>query len=291
MVYSLVTAATLGFDLSRLPVGGEVAAALVVGLDADAALVGRLAAHHPAAHHPGDDDPPPTGEDWPMGTPRGEPPTSLSAMVDRLRHTMLGDAAALTSLVHDDLIDPEVASSVVDSHAVLLAQGVIADAVVAAYSAQDLPPAVRDYLAGPYRRALPQGSPVVVDRLGPQTEPVLELLTAVAGLDEAGRRRWRATVDDGHSERARRGLPVLAWSTAMHEATWAAYLAGRTRVAAMAQLLAVLAFNDAGFGRRDAAEGVWNAVSGAVQGLVVQDLLEPGAERILLAPWLAVRAG
>src|SRR4051794_14004055 len=45
--YSLVSAATLGFDLVRLPSGGNVAEVLLTGLNADAATLERLAAAHP----------------------------------------------------------------------------------------------------------------------------------------------------------------------------------------------------------------------------------------------------
>lgn len=47
MPYSLVSAATLGFDLVRLPAGRAVADALLAGLAADAAALEQLAAVHP----------------------------------------------------------------------------------------------------------------------------------------------------------------------------------------------------------------------------------------------------
>ena len=46
MPYSLVSAATLGFDLVRLPAGRQVADTLLTGLLADEAVLGRLAAVH-----------------------------------------------------------------------------------------------------------------------------------------------------------------------------------------------------------------------------------------------------
>src|SRR3954468_6166214 len=45
--YSLVSAATLGFDLVRLPAGRAVAEVLLTGLNADTATLERLAAAHP----------------------------------------------------------------------------------------------------------------------------------------------------------------------------------------------------------------------------------------------------
>ena len=48
MPYSLVSAATLGFDLVRLPAGRSVAEVLLVGLAADATGLARVAAAHPS---------------------------------------------------------------------------------------------------------------------------------------------------------------------------------------------------------------------------------------------------
>src|SRR5688500_15182157 len=48
MPYSLVRAATLGFDLVRLPAGRAVAEVLLVGLAADPADLTRIAAAHPS---------------------------------------------------------------------------------------------------------------------------------------------------------------------------------------------------------------------------------------------------
>ena len=47
MPYSLVSAATLGFDLVRLPAGRSVATVLLAGLGADARSLAAVAAVHP----------------------------------------------------------------------------------------------------------------------------------------------------------------------------------------------------------------------------------------------------
>ena len=52
MPYSLVSAATLGFDLARLPAGAQVADVLLTGLGADADTLRRLAAAHPSSGRP-----------------------------------------------------------------------------------------------------------------------------------------------------------------------------------------------------------------------------------------------
>jgi hypothetical protein len=74
------------------------------------------------------------------------------------------------------------------------------------------------------------------------------------------------------------------WAAAMHEASWAAHVSGRTRALATAQLQAVHAFLDAGFTARDGAAGVWNAVAGCVQAAAMSDLLDASSTEALLAP-------
>jgi hypothetical protein len=88
-------------------------------------------------------------------------------------------------------------------------------------------------------------------------------------------------VDEGRAEHR-------PWATAMHEASWAAHVSGRTRALATAQLHAVQAFLDGGFDLRDGAAGVWNAVAGCVQGLAMADLLDEGSLAVLRAPWVRV---
>ncbi len=75
----------------------------------------------------------------------------------------------------------------------------------------------------------------------------------------------------------------------MHQATWAIHLSDRLRPAADAQLAAVAAFTQAGFDARDAAYGVWNALSGAVHATVAADLLPEAEHTVLTAVLTAVR--
>jgi hypothetical protein len=167
---------------------------------------------------------------------------------------------------------PEVGAEAVD---------VLADAAVGNWAADVLPPLVRRELTAPFTRALAAGiaapAPVGAD-LGPAADVLAGLLTAVSGLDEAGRAAWRAAVDEGRAEHR-------PWATAMHEASWAAHVSGRTRSLATAQLHAVQAFLDGGFDTSDGAAGVWNAVAGCVQGTTMADLLDEGSLAVLLAPW------
>jgi hypothetical protein len=114
--------------------------------------------------------------------------------------------------------------------------------------------------------------------LGPATPRLHTALALVATLDGPGRDGWRAAVDAVRGER--RG-----WATAMHEACWAAHVSGRTRALAAAQLCAVQAAADARFTVADGAAGVWNALSGCVQGLAMADLLDERSLALLVAPW------
>lgn len=72
------------------------------------------------------------------------------------------------------------------------------------------------------------------------------------------------------------------WSTAMHVASWAVELTGRTRCAAAAHMTAVTALADAGFTAADAAAGAWNVLSGMVTARLVADLM-PAADHAVLA--------
>jgi hypothetical protein len=72
----------------------------------------------------------------------------------------------------------------------------------------------------------------------------------------------------------------------VHSASWAAYLSGRIRAAAAAQLLLVQAIDEGGVPVADRAAGVWSLASGALQALVVRDLLDVDTTHRLLAPYL-----
>ncbi|MGY1682795.1 hypothetical protein [Geodermatophilus sp. SYSU D01176] len=288
MPYSLVSAATLGFDLVRLPAGRAVADALLAGLAADAAALEQLAAVHPAA-----------GRDREQRTTlavRARRARELAAAVPHLRtaadgvdraavlvaqleRSTIGDAAAVERVLREDVLGPEhPAAALVDEPVRDAAADVLADAAVGSWAAGVLPPLVRRQLIGPFLLATATGVPTTPELdLGPATGELSELLTGLRTLDDAGRARWMAAVDDARAGRR-------PWATAMHEASWGAHVSGRTRTLATAQLLAVRAFLDAGFDTSAAAAGAWNAVAGCVQGIVMADLLGADALAVLLAP-------
>jgi hypothetical protein len=84
----------------------------------------------------------------------------------------------------------------------------------------------------------------------------------------------------------------------VHSASWSVFVAGRVRASAAAQLMLVQAVERAGIPVGERASGVWNLLSGAVQALVVRDVLDgPTLYRLLdpvvtaLGPIMAQRKG
>ena len=202
-----------------------------------------------------------------------------AVLVEQLERGTIGDAPAVERVLRDDVLGAEhPAAGLLDQDLLAEAADVLADAVIGYFAADVLPPLVRRQLTGLLRR-LADDAPVA----GPETptwappgsswppsSPGSATRTTPAG--PAG-----AAVDEGRAERR-------PWATAMHEASWAAHVSGRTRVLAAAQLLAVQAFLDGGFDGRDGAAGAWNAVAGFVQGITMGDLLDESALTVLRAP-------
>ena len=292
MPYSLVSAATLGFDLVRLPGGRALAGVLLTGLDADPAAVERLAAVHPGR---GLDR-----EQRGVRAVRSRRAREMAAGVPHLRSAAeagrgagdrtailvaqleqgtIGDAPTLERLLREDVMGREhPVRADVDADAWDEATDVLADAGVGYWAAGVLPPLVRRELTAAFDRAQdagPLGTPGL--GLSPAADELHAFLGTVRELDDAGRARWRTAVDEGRAAHR-------PWATAMHEASWGAHVSGRTRALAAAQLLAVQAFLDGGFDLRDGAAGVWNAVAGCVQGIVLADLLGEESAGVLGAP-------
>jgi hypothetical protein len=286
--YSLVSAATLGFDLVRLPAGRAVADVLLTGLAADAPALVRLAAAHPAAGRDRAERAAVAVRARRVRELAAEVPQVRSAagltvgertsvLVAQLERSTIGDAAAVERVLREDVLGPEhPAAGAVDEDVLAAAADVLADAAVGAWAAAVLPPLVARGLTAPFAAATAGTAPAGAAP-GPAGDGLTELLEGLRALDGAGRDRWRAAVDEGRAARR-------PWAAAMHEASWAAHVAGRTRTLATAQLLAVPAFLDGGFDGHDGAAGVWNAVAGCVQAIVMADLLGADALAVLLAP-------
>ena len=295
MPYSLVSAATLGFDLVRLPGGAQVADVLLTGLGADAGTLHRLAGAHPAA---GRADAERAAlavrarrahELAAAGVPQlrdvtgtaGSPDDRSAQLVTLLERSTIGSTPALERLVRGDVLGPEhpvVADC--DPAVAALAADVMADAATGWWAADALDAATRRELTGPFATGT-AWEPGPRPDLGPMAPGLAELLDAVRGAGALDRRRWRAAVDAGRAQRR-------PWAAAMHGAAWAAHVSGRTRTLAAAQLMGVAAFVEGGFSPRDGAEGVWNALAGCVQGLAVADLLDEESLTVLGSPWTAV---
>ena len=295
MPYSLVSAATLGFDLVRLPGGAQVADVLLTGLGADADTLRRLAAAHPAAGRSESERAAlavrarRAHELAAAGVPQLRDMTGpaegavdrSAALVALLERSTIGSTPALERLVRDDVLGPEHAVVAdCDPAVAALAADVLADAATGWWASDALDAATRRELTGPHATATAWERGPRPD-LGPMAAGLAELSDAVRGADEVDRRRWRAAVDAGRAQRR-------PWAAAMHGAAWAAHVSGRTRTLAAAQLMTVSAFVEGGFSPRDGAEGVWNALAGCVQGLAMADLLDEESLTVLGSPWAMV---
>jgi hypothetical protein len=160
------------------------------------------------------------------------------------------------------------------------ATALLCDAAVASYLRDVLDDSTRRMLGAGWvaaTRKLPKGAPI---DLGPHHYAVSALLDRLRALGSSELARLVTSSDD-----ARRNAG--GWSPAVHSASWAAYLSDRVRTAAAAQMLLVQAVDTASIPLADRAGGVWNMLSGAVQALVVRDLLDTSTAHRLLAPVVA----
>jgi hypothetical protein len=288
--YSLVNVPALGYDLVRLPRGEQVARVLRVALSCGPGELARLADRYPGQSRA-------PRWDEVLGDRRHEDMRAAlrladraleravggdggwsSLMLGRLERAAIGDLPALERVLRHDILDWTWLRSgdlAVQDPDHALACDLLADAAASAYCSEHLDDETRRAMARPFLAAR-----LVCDRptgLG----DVDALLTTVATSNEPARAAWRRAVDAMRPGTA-------TWAPAMHQATWAVHLADRLRLAADAQLAAVVAFREGGFEARDAAYGVWNALSGAVQATVAADLLPDADHTRLTAVWARV---
>jgi hypothetical protein len=148
------------------------------------------------------------------------------------------------------------------------------DALAAAYGGPRLAEDVRRLLRTPWITAARRLPPIPAD-LGPFGTDLHTILARAATLS---RGEVGVLVEAA-------GAVEADWSSRMHAATWASYLAGRLRPAAAAQFQAVRALRIAGVDAATAARGVWNSVSGCLQAVGVHDLLDEVTYGVLVAPW------
>jgi hypothetical protein len=295
-LYSLVNASTVGFDLARLPTGAAVATVLLealavqspeprsraVGLHAFAgfATFDSLLAADPrraAAWLEVSALAPPRRLDDALSVvgqllddvasavdPSGSANRQLEPVLRDLTTASFGGLEDLLRMIRVDILDESPA------HVVALAS----DALAAAYGGQRLSDEVRSLLTVPWVAATRSLTPIPAD-LEPFTAELRAILDRVATLTDA---EAKVLVDGAASVEA-------DWSARMHAAAWAGYLSGRLRPAATAQFQAVRALRACGVDAASAARGVWNAISGCLQAVVVHDLLDEVTYGVLVAPW------
>ncbi|HEY8532286.1 MAG TPA: hypothetical protein VIL44_00170 [Micromonospora sp.] len=280
-MYSLVSAPVLGFDLTRLGGGSATAEVLLRALCLNREDLPVLAAHLP--------DEGVRGPLWVaveeaakrMPTLRHvaeiEDPAESVALVER---APIGTLDALLRCVRYDVMSwtwhghGRAARQDPDAER---ATALLCDAVVASYLRDVLDDAVRRALAAGWVaaiRKLPAAPPV---DLGPHHYTISRLLDRLRSLRATEARRLARVAREVREQHT-------GWSTAVHSASWAAYLSDRVRTAAAAQLLLVQAMDISAIPLSDRAAGVWNLLSGAVHALVVRDLLDEGTAHRLLAP-------
>jgi len=282
-MYSLVSAPVLGFDLTRLAGGSATAEVVLRGLRLQTADLPILAERLP--------DEGVRGPLWVevesaarrMPSLKGmskEDPAGSLALVER---APIGSVDALLTCLRYDVMSWTWTGAGRDAQqtdAAASATALLCDAAVASYLREVLDDDTRRRLGAGWvaaMRKLPVGAPI---DLGPHHYTVSALLDRLRSLRSTDLNRLVSSAED-----ARRNAG--GWSPAVHSASWAAYLSERVRTAAAAQMLLVQAVDTADIPLADRAGGVWNMLSGAVQALVVRDLLDTSTAHRLLAPVVA----
>jgi hypothetical protein len=282
-MYSLVSAPVLGFDLTRLEGGPAAAEVMLRALRLQSGDLPVLAERLPDENV--------RGPLWVevesaarrMPTLKGmskDDPAGNLALVER---APIGSVDALLTCLRYDVMSwtwEGTGRDARQSEDAAAATALLCDAAVASYLREVLDEDTRRRLGAGWVsavRKLPAGAPI---DLGPHHYTVSALLDRLRTLRPEDRQRVTTAADDARRHTA-------GWSPAVHSASWAAYLSDRVRTAAAAQMLLVQAVDTAGIPLADRAGGVWNMLSGAVQALVVRDLLDTATAHRLLAPVVA----
>jgi hypothetical protein len=282
-MYSLVSAPVLGFDLTRLTGGSATAEVVLRGLRLQTDDLPILAERLPDEGF--------RGPLWVevesaarrmpslKGMSKDDPAGSLM-LVER---APIGSVDALLTCLRYDVMSwtwTGAGRDAKQTETAASATALLCDAAVASYLREVLDDETRRGLGAGWvaaTRKLPVGAPI---DLGPHHYAVSALLDRLRSLRSMDMNRLSASAED-----ARRNAG--GWSPAVHSASWAAYLSERVRTAAAAQMLLVQAVDTADIPLADRAGGVWNMLSGAVQALVVRDLLDTSTAHRLLAPVVA----
>lgn len=307
-MYSLVSSPVIGFDLIRHPHGTAVAGVLLEALALDdhrvecfdtsgvddaergaawfevnatrgSGMAEALRAVREALA--GRQGEPGLGAEGATRSPAAstQPTRSFDAVLSRLQTAGIGDLDDLLNLVQADILDwapRELATLAGDAVAVAYAGGALSRQASRRLSAPWIAgwQVVRDELA--VSRSHPEHRPPGFDSdMGPLDGELRALLDRVGRLS--------ADELDNLAE----PLPTGAgsWAPLVHEATWAAYLCGRLRPVAVAQLRLVQELRRSGAQADRPTFGVWNVVSGCVQALAVRDLLPDETFEALTDAW------
>jgi hypothetical protein len=279
-MYSLASAPVLGFDLTRLAGGPATAEVLLRALRLDRADLPVL-----ADQLPGDGV---RVELWRdvaeasrlMPSLQSLAGTEPGRMLDLVATAPIGTLDSLLRCVRHDVMAWTWDGHGRQDQVAERATALLCDAAASTYLRERLDPPTRRGLAAAWvaaMRRLPAVAPV---DLGPHHYAVSSLLERLRALRPAEVPRLERTADDWRRD-------PMGWPTAMHSASWAAYLAGRIRTAAAGQLLLVQAVDAAAIPLAVKAAGAWNVLSGAVQALIVRDLLDQQTAHRLMAPVVA----
>jgi hypothetical protein len=282
-MYSLVSAPVLGFDLTRLGGGSATAEVLLRALRLTVGDLSVLAERLP--------DEGVRGPLWvEVETAARRLPSLKGVKSDDLPSTLalverapIGSVDALLTCLRYDVMAwtwHGKGRDAQQSEEAASATALLCDAAVSSYLREVLDEQTRRMLGAGWvsaLRKLPTGAPI---DLGPHHYAISSLLERLRSISTKDLNRLSQSADD-----ARRNAG--GWSPAVHSASWAAYLSDRVRTAAAAQMLLVQAIDTANIPLADRAGGIWNMLSGAVQALVVRDLLDTATAHRLLAPVVA----
>jgi hypothetical protein len=282
-MYSLVSAPVLGFDLTRLAGGSATAEVVLRGLRLQDGDLPILAERLP--------DEGVRGPLWVevesaarrMPSLRGVSKQDAASSLALVERAPIGSVDSLLTCLRYDVMSWTwigAGREARQTDAAASATALLCDAAVAGYLREVLDDEARRRLGAGWvsaMRKLPVGAPI---DLGPHHYTVSALLDRLRSLRSTDMNRLASSAED-----ARRNAG--GWSPAVHSASWAAYLSERVRTAAAAQMLLVQAVDTADIPLADRAGGVWNMLSGAVQALVVRDLLDTATAHRLLAPVVA----
>jgi hypothetical protein len=293
-MYSLVSAPVLGFDLTRLVGGPATAEVILRAMRLTTRDLPVLAEHLP--------DDSVRAELWlrveeaagrlptistigGIGGSAGTDHYDPKRVLDTVQRAPIGTVDGLLRCVRHDVMSwtwTGEGPSARQSEEATRATALLCDAAVASYLREVLPVEARRRLGAGWVAGARRLPPIAPIDLGPHHLAATALLDRVRSANPEQARRFAHAADD-----ARRNEATL-WSAAVHSSSWAAYLSDRIRTAAAAQLLLVQALDHDVITVGDRAGGVWNLLSGAVQAVVVRDLLDTNTAHRLLAPVIAV---